>query len=108
MRSIRILLKFPVDPYYVPLSWYMISQSFGKVPKLSDWVNITCKTRATCLADVCIIYVGMSSGPAELASLTRFKTLQEAFNAVVIECDIRHRRIHDLKGPKLQECCYFL
>ena len=24
MRSIRIFLKFPVDPYYVPLLWYMI------------------------------------------------------------------------------------
>ena len=41
-----------------------VSQSFGKMPELSDWVNITCITEATCSAHTLRIQVGISSGPA--------------------------------------------
>ena len=49
-----------------------VSQSFGKVPELSDWVNITCSTGATCSAQVFRIHVGISSGPAAFPGLRFF------------------------------------
>ena len=50
-----------------------VSQSLGKIPEMSDWVNITCKTGVTCSADVFIIHVGISSGPAALPGLRLFR-----------------------------------
>ena len=45
------------------------SQSFGQVPELSDWVNITCNTGAICSAHIFKIHVGILSGPAALPGL---------------------------------------
>ena len=53
-----------------------VSQSFGKIPELSEWVNITRNTGATCSAQVLRIHVGISSGPAALPGLDSLVELQ--------------------------------
>ena len=49
------------------------NQSFGKIPDLSDWVNIICRIGAICFAHVIKIHVGILSGPAALPGLRFFR-----------------------------------
>ena len=52
-----------------------VSQTLGKMPKFSDWVNITCNTGATFSVQVLRNCVGISSGPATSPGL-RFRSVQ--------------------------------
>ena len=71
------------------------SQSFGKVPELSDWVNITCSTGAICSAHN-IIWA---------CCFIRFKIHQKGFNIANIKINV----ILDMAGYGLEEkCCYLL
>ena len=64
-----------------------VSQSFGKMPELSDWVNITCNTGATCSAQILRIHMGISSGPAALPGLGFFSGIH---NAMGVKCYVGH------------------
>ena len=49
------------------------SQSFGKIPDVSDWVNIICRIGAICFAHVIKIHGEILSGPAALPGLRFFR-----------------------------------
>ena len=78
VRSIRIFSKFSSDPYYEPLSWFMIKEE-----KFEDENVITKSANFMSLKDFCIYHIAGKFGKFGKSSAVRQTKLTVTINNLV-------------------------